>query len=63
MSRYTEMRDAVEDANTTLRAADRCANDLAYLLRGRLRHVSGTNLEALKRELKNFNMHTYLWKA
>jgi hypothetical protein len=56
-----DMRHAVQVANNTLAAADNVANDLARLLVGRLRRVSPYRLEQLKRELKNFNIHTGRW--
>jgi len=59
----SEMRAAVIDARNTLRSTDMIANDLAYLLKGRLRSVNAWHLETLKRELRDFNIHTGKWKA
>lgn len=62
-NKFDEMRAAVSDAESTLRAADSVVNDLARLLKGRLRKVdSGYLLAALKNELKDFNAHTKTWK-
>ena len=58
-----EMRQAVISAKNTLQAADIVANDIAYCLKGRLRNVNSTYiLAALKRELRDFNIHTGSWK-
>lgn len=59
----TEMEQAVDSAKAELRRADTVATSLAYLLVGRLRHVKGAcPLAALKKELRNFNIHTGMWK-
>jgi len=59
-----EMKEAVREAEQTLRAADNVADSIAYLLKHRLRSggVSCSALTALKKELANFNMHTGCWK-
>lgn len=56
-----EMQKAISGAKATLRSVDGIANDLAYLLEGRLRHVHSWTLKRLKKELRNFNMHTGSW--
>lgn len=61
---FHEMREAVENAEHTIRTGDQAAKDLAYLLRNRLQ-VSGVSpwtLTLLKRELRDWNMHTSEWK-
>lgn len=63
MNAFDETRIAVDRAKLQMRAADACADDMARILRGRLRHVRPWNLEALKRELREFNMHTKEWKS
>lgn len=60
---FDEMRAAVSQAETTLRAADSVADSMARLLRGRLKSVPGYVLSDLKRELRDFNIHTKEWKA
>lgn len=61
---YDQMVQAVEQAHTTIRRADMVAGQMARILRGRLRtadiplHV----LRDLKKELKDFSMHTGEWK-
>lgn len=57
-----EMRREINKAKATLRDADDVANQVASLLPGRLRHVSGSTLKQLKMELKDFNAHTFEWK-
>lgn len=62
-NKFDEMRQAISEARITFEAADSIAEDMANLLRGRLRMVSsGSTLCHLKRELRNFNMHTREWK-
>jgi hypothetical protein len=59
---FDEMNHAVEDAEKTMRFADRTADRLAHLLIGRLRKVSsGYTLKRLKLELRDFNAHTERW--
>lgn len=69
------MRDAVKEAETTIRAADQMAVDIAFMLVGRLRAVNNDKyhprhgdysrtqvLKALKRELKDFDASTGKWR-
>ena len=46
----------------TQRAAEECAQLAASMLVGRLRQVGTYTLERLKKELRNYNMHTGQWK-
>ncbi len=62
MNSFDLMRQAVAEANQTMRAADDQANAMAGILRGRLRNCSEWNLKALKRELRDFNIKTGRWK-
>jgi len=57
-----EMRSEVRNAKQTLDNADNVANEMAHILRGRLRKVSPYVLKALKKELRSFNAHTQSWK-
>ena len=60
---FDQVRQAVIDARTQLRAADSVAGSMASLLRGRLRNVDDRYvLAALKRELRDFNLTTKTWK-
>ena len=60
---YNEMKDAINEAESILRKADWCATDIAGILVGRLHKVkNGETLESLKKELKNYNIHTGCWK-
>lgn len=63
MNRFDEMRAAVNEAESTLRAVDSIAEQLARMLVGRLRKVSSYYLSKLKRELRDYNIHTGKWKA
>ncbi|SDS24394.1 hypothetical protein SAMN05216198_1522 [Halopseudomonas litoralis] len=62
---FDQMVGAVEQAHTTIRRADRVAGQMARLLRGRLRSADIPNyiLRDLKKELRDFNMHTGEWKS
>ncbi len=59
---FNEMRLAVSRARSLDQAVRSCADDMAALLAGNLDKVSSWNLKKLKRELRNFNMHTGSWK-
>ncbi|TKA90363.1 hypothetical protein [Halopseudomonas bauzanensis] len=61
---FTQMSEAVEQAHDTIRRADAVAGKMARILKGRLRtaNVSNDVLRSLKKELKDFNMHTGEWK-
>lgn len=64
MNPFNETRRAVEDAERQLRAVDNIATDMACLLCGRLRKVHHHwVLSALKRELRDYNIHTGEWKS
>jgi hypothetical protein len=59
---YDQMRQAMNEAETQLHAADEVASQLARMLRGRLRKASSTWVRDLKRELRDFDMTTGRWK-
>lgn len=66
---FDEVRTAVAEAESQLKAADAAALSMAQLLAGRLRHVQGPNyyggtsaLCKLKKELRDFDMTTGKWK-
>lgn len=58
-----DMRREISTARQTLKNADQVADSIAYLLKGRLKHVNQWTLANLKKELKNFNSHTGKWKG
>lgn len=60
---WDEIRAAVNQARELNRAIDDQANTLADLLAGRLRKVTQYRLAKLKRELRDFNIHTGEWKS
>jgi len=62
MSIFDDMRAAEVHARMTMQAADKVANDMAAMLKGRLRHVHSWNLAELKKELRDFNSRTREWK-
>ncbi len=59
---FDTMRAAIDEATRVQRAADEQAHAMARMLRGRLRHVGAGILSELKRELRDFNIHTGEWK-
>lgn len=61
---FKEILDAKNEARRTIRDGDRAARELADYLVGRLRvaRVDGDVCAILKRELRDFNIHTGCWK-
>ncbi len=61
---WTEFQTAYDDAKRTMRLADSQTAGMAAMIAGRLRRadVSGSTLEKLKKELRDYNIHTRLWK-
>lgn len=57
-----EIRREINNAEQTLKNADEVANDLAYILDGRLKQVNAYRLKRLKHQLKQFNANTGRWK-
>jgi len=64
MMTIAEILQAVRDAEAAQRQVDTQVGQMARLCAGRLREagVSSWTLVKLKRELRNFNMHTSMWK-
>ena len=60
-----DMEMAVCNARLTLRNADKQVSEMARLITGRLRKcgVGWSALSELKKELKDFNIHTSTWKS
>lgn len=61
---FDQMVQSVEQAHTTIRRADMVAGQMARILKGRLRtaNIPRHVLCDLKKELKDYNMHTGEWK-
>lgn len=61
---WDDFSKAFNQARQTIRIADRHVNDMAHMIAGRLRgsDVSISALTQLKKELKDFNIHTGKWK-
>lgn len=64
---FEQTRRGLAQAKAQIRAVDLIAEDLAVLLKGRCRQASktwigGDAIADLKRELKDFNIHTRRWK-
>jgi len=67
MNQWNEMLEAIDEAERVLNRADRLASDMVKMLKGRLRRVGdmwqeAQALDALKKELKNWNMKTHTWR-
>lgn len=62
-NRFDQMRAAVRDAEVTLDAANSVARQMASMLASRLRHCAPDDLARIKRELRNFNIHTGTWRT
>jgi hypothetical protein len=60
-NKWDEMRAAYKEAEIQVQAADAVADDMARMLKGRLRRVSKYTLCSLKKELEGFNRKTGLW--
>lgn len=63
---FSEFHEAVQDAEQTMRLADRAAAMMVRMLVGRLRKVNAYHdrwyLGQLKKELRDFNASTRTWK-
>lgn len=61
---WTEAQQAIADAQRTIRCADNYVGQMASIIAGRLRNsdVSVSTLNALKRELADWDMHRKEWK-
>lgn len=59
---WDSLRQALSDAREVNRAADHYASQMAGMLRGRLRACDLNDLAALKKELRDYNIHTGKWK-
>ncbi len=62
MNSFDLVQQAVNEAQATQNAVERHAYRMGQLLRGNLRHCSGSDLKALKKELRAYNIHTGEWK-
>lgn len=60
---FDELRAALEQARALNRAVDSQCNALVDLLEGRLRKASPCRLARLKRELRDYNIHTGRWNT
>ena len=63
MNAVDQMKDAIASARLTQRAADSNTAEMASMVAGRLRPAGASVgvLRALKRELRDFNIHTGSW--
>ena len=60
--KFTEMQQALNEAEAELRRADSLANEIAHMLVGRLRKVNRYGLlKSIKAELQNYNATTGRW--
>lgn len=56
------VRQAMNEAKAAQEAVEQNAYRMARLLVGNLRHCSSTELKALKKELRDYNIQTGEWK-
>ena len=59
---FGDMSSAIREAEETQRLADQYASRMVRFIVGRLRRVDSSELNALKRELRDWNTHTGDWK-
>jgi hypothetical protein len=59
---FDQMSNAISEAESLMKSVDKATESMAKLMVGRMRKVSCYRLKKLKRELKDFNMHTCKWK-
>jgi hypothetical protein len=61
---YQDVIEVREQAQRDIEVADLAVRQAVKLVIGRLKssRVQGSHLSELKRELKDFNMHTWCWK-
>lgn len=59
-----DMERAVKEAEYVINRANSYVGKMAYLVKGRLRsgNVSGWILGELKREMRDYNIHTGKWR-
>lgn len=62
MNAFDQMRDAIAQARQVEHACRQHADEMAGLLIGKLDAVSTHKLKQLKKELRNFNIHTGRWR-
>ena len=60
-NKWDEMRAAYIEAERQVQATDTIINNMASMLRGRLRKVDAFYLKELKRELRSFNAGWGQW--
>lgn len=61
-NKFDEMRAAMREAEQTLDAAKSVAGQMGSMLAGKLRNCHADDLARMKRELRDFNIHTGRWK-
>lgn len=61
MSKFDEMEQAMNEARSQLRLADRYANTMLTMLLGMLRMCNCYDLKRLKKELSAFNSRNGTW--
>ena len=64
MNAFDEMKQAMNESEARMRAADQAATDMARMLVGRCRKVNRSDyLIKLKRELRDLDMRTGKWNS
>lgn len=59
---FTEMLNAIDQAESLIKRAESHCSRMARILCGRLRGINPGYLSELKKELQSFNMKTGEWK-
>jgi hypothetical protein len=62
MNAWDAVAQAMREAREANRACDQYARQMASLIRGRLRSCDTSDLAAIKKELRDYNIHTGKWK-
>ena len=61
----SEMKDTIQEAERLIKKTDSVVGDMAQIIASKLRNgnVYGYVLCRLKKELRDYNMHTGYWKG
>lgn len=59
---WSDMEQAIKDAENTIRCGDHAVARLSRLMVGRLHLLPADTLADLKKELRRYNIHTGEWK-
>jgi hypothetical protein len=60
--KWDEMKKALDEAEQTIKIAELQINRMSRFIIGRMKKIDSWYLCEMKRELRNYNMHTGEWK-